>query len=169
MNSEHLTDRMPDVRHARDAWTAGDHQHLAACVECAAEWRVVSIVRNADALTAADADVIAESVLDRLRTSNDVIPLRRHSTWRRALVGLAAAASIAVAFLAWPEASTEEQAFVPSREATMLPELDELLDAELEVVLATVQDEAVDPFGTVPTFSELTDDELEQLLEEVEG
>ena len=43
------------------------------------------------------------------------------------------------------------------------------LDAELEVVLAAIAGETADPIGDVPRIGDLTDHELEQLLEEVEG
>ena len=49
------------------------------------------------------------------------------------------------------------------------PKLDRLLDAELEVVLAALEPEPTEVLGTVPRIGDLTDHELEQLLEEVEG
>ena len=92
----------------------------------------------------------------------------RRTTWRLGLLGLASAAVLAIVFLV-PGSRGENAAFVPSREATMFPELDALLDAELEVVLAIVSEEAVAPVSEVPNLGDLTDAELETLLEEVEG
>lgn len=169
MTSEHLTDRMPDVVHGRESWTFAEQSHLLACADCAAEWRVVSAVQLADRLPSVDTAALAVAVLDRLRNEPTVLPFKRRTPWRRGLVSLVAAASIALAFLLWPATPATERAFVPSREPTMLPELDQLLEAELEVVLAAVTAEVADPIGTVPRLGDLTDEELETLLEEVEG
>ena len=169
MTSGHLTDRMPDVRHGRDAWTESDQAHLAACVDCRTEWRVVSMVRTPNAVGSLDPESVAAGVLSRLRHSPAVIPIARRPRWRGALIGLAAAASIAVAFLVWPDRSQDPVAWVPSREATMLPELDALLDAELEVLLAHLAPPQDQPIGVPPRLGDLTDEELEHLLEEVEG
>ena len=164
----HLTDRMPDVLHGRDAWTEADHAHLGSCADCAGEWRVVRAVRI-PSVEPLDTDALAAGVLQRLRESPVVLPLMRRRGVRLGLVGLAAAASIAVALLIRHEPPTSTTAFVPSREATMLPELDALLDAELEQVLATVSEDGDDPLGALPRLGDLTDEELETLLKEVEG
>ena len=51
----------------------------------------------------------------------------------------------------------------------MLPELDGLFESELESVLGIVTTREPDPIGIVPRLDDLTDEELETLLEEVEG
>jgi hypothetical protein len=169
MTSEHLTDRIPDVLHGRDAWTDADRAHLAACDDCAAEWRLVSGVIAAGRQPTVDAAALAEGVLRRLRTEPVVLPIRPRRSWRGALIGLAAAASVALAFLVWQPNGTEQIAVGPTHEPTMLPELDELLEAELQVVLAFLEPASDEPLGTIPRVGDLTDEELELLLAEVEG
>jgi hypothetical protein len=169
MTSEHLTDRIPDVLHGREAWTDADRAHLAACDDCAAEWRLVSGVIAAGRQPTIDAAVLAEGVLRRLRAEPVVLPIRPRRSWRGALIGLAAAASVALAFLVWQPNGTEQVAVVPTREPTMLPELDGLLEADLEIVLAYIAPVSDEPLGSVPRIGDLTDEELELLLAEVEG
>ena len=66
------------------------------------------------------------------------------------------------------EGTTPEQAAVPVRQPTLLPELDDLLEADLEVILAMFPEEPPDA-GTQSRLGDLTDHELEQLLEDMEG
>jgi hypothetical protein len=51
----------------------------------------------------------------------------------------------------------------------MLPELDGLLEAELEQILALVEPISAEPIGVIPRLGDLTEEELELLLLEVEG
>lgn len=164
----HLTDRMPDVLHGRDNWTDADRLHLQSCAECAGEWRVVGSVQ-VHALEAIDTDLLAQSVLHRLGEEPMALPLRSRAAWRLGLVGLAAAASVAlVVMLRSPSWSTEVGSARQS-EPTMLPELDALEDAELELVLAYIAPVSDESLGTIPRVGDLTDEELELLLAEVEG
>jgi hypothetical protein len=51
----------------------------------------------------------------------------------------------------------------------MLPELDELLESELEVILAMFPEDPVAAPRSQTRLGDLTDGELEQLLEEMDG
>jgi hypothetical protein len=166
--THHLTERMPDVVHGRDIWTAADQAHLDRCAECAAEWQIISAVR-VPPLESIDAEAVANGVLRRLQESPAVVPMRRPRTWRTALIGLAAAAALATVVLVRSTDSPKHVAGAPRYDATMLPELDGLHEAELELVLESVSAEELDPLGAVPSLGDLTEEELETLLDEVEG
>lgn len=170
MTNAHLTDRMPEVARGAADWTPADAEHLAACTDCAAEWQVLRSVVAGAPVVVVDAARIATGVLERLRMDPPVVSIASRRPWHRVAIGLAAAASVALAVAVWqPWQDTPEVAVAPTREPTMLPELDALFEAELEVVLATLEPEPIEPIGAVPRIGDLTDDELEQLLEEVEG
>lgn len=169
MIDQHLSERIPDVARGDAQWTADEVAHLAACAECAAEWRVVRAFTASSPL-AVDVDAVAEGVVARLRAEPAVVSIGSRRPWRRAVVGLAAAASLALALAIWqPWQASRDVAVAPTREPTMLPELDALLEAELEVILAAIEPEPVEPLGSVPRIGDLTDEELELLLAEVEG
>ena len=170
MNETHLTDRIPDVAAGRVAWTAGEAAHLAACAACRAELRLMSAVQDRAAhRVEVDADRLARTVLDRLRTEPVVMPPRARSRWLRPAVLLAAAASVALALVLRTPPATDDRAVVPAREPTMLPELDELLESELEVILAMFPDEPPTDPRAQSRLGDLTDAELELLLEELDG
>jgi hypothetical protein len=171
MIEAHISERMPDVARGRAAWTPNEASHLEGCAECTAEWHLVRQVAGREPTVALDVDGLAARVVARLRGTQTVVSPGSHRGWRRWAIGLAAAASIALAvaiWRPWPSGSAPV-AMVPSRERTMLPELDALLEAELEVVLATIEPATAVPLGSVPRIGDLTDEELELLLEEVEG
>lgn len=168
MTDDHLGERMPAVARGEASWTAGEAAHLAGCAECAVEWQVVRRFVGRGVSPRIDADAVAAAVLARLRDDSQVVPLRPRRRWM-GIAGLAAAASVALAVAVWqPWSTASEVAVVPSRERTMLPELDVLIESELEVVLAALEPQAVEPMGTVPRLGDLTDDELELLLQQVE-
>lgn len=171
MTDTHLSDRMPEVARGDSAWAASEAAHLDRCADCAAEWLLVRTTVAAAPAPAVEADRVAARVLDRLRAERQVLPIASHRRWRRWVVGLAAAASVALAVTIWQPwtLGTAPVAIEPARERTLLPELDALLEAELEVVLAALEPEPVEPLGAVPRIGDLTDEELELLLEEVEG
>lgn len=169
MTDHHLTERIPDVARGDAEWTAEEAAHLAGCAECAAEWRVVSAFATSVPL-AIDVDAVAEGVVARLRAAPTVVSIGSRRPWRRLMVGLAAAASVTLALVLWqPWQGSGGVAVAPTREPTMLPELDALFEAELEVILAAIEPEPVEPLGSVPRIGDLTDEELELLLAEVEG
>lgn len=170
MTDRHLTDRIPDVVHGDGEWSEAERIHLADCADCRAEWRLVSSMATAAPIAPAiDPDAIAARVLTRLRDDVPVIPLasRRRRGW---LLGLAAAASLLLALGVWQPWQPAEVAVAPTRAPTMFPELDQLFESELETVLASIEPETtVEPIGSVPRISDLSDTELEVLLQQVEG
>lgn len=166
MTDDHLTDRLPDLLHGTIAWTEGDRRHLERCAECTAEWQLLACVDQRESV-AVHEEQVASAVLARLHQST-VLPLRRGPRVRW-IVGLAAAAVAVVFFNVLPRGVPGDAAVVPVRAPTLLPELDELLEADLEVLLAMFPATGDAPMGVVPRLGDLTDDELQTLLAEVEG
>jgi hypothetical protein len=164
----HLSDRMPDVRHGLDAWTQADRLHLSTCADCAEEWRVVAAVPIPD-LPVIGVEGMTATVLERLRREPKALPLKPRTSWRPGVIGLAAAAVLAIVFLLPRSINRTPVASASGEVPTMLPELDGLFESELESVLGIVTTQEPDPIGIVPRLDDLTDEELETLLEEVEG
>lgn len=175
MTTSHLIDRMPEVARLESEWTPVEVAHLEGCEECRSEWRVVTLSLEGRApLPELDADRIAAAVLGRLTYGpGRSVPSGNGSRrWLRPLIGLAAAAAVVLtATLVRSRVDEPVVATTPVREATMLPELDELLQGEMEVLLASMETDraAQEPIGSLPRLGDLTDTELEQLLREVEG
>ena len=169
--TDHLTDRIPDVARGRDAWSVVDEAHLASCGDCRREWRVVAAVEPVEAQL--DLERITAGVLAGLERPR-VLAMPRRRLWP---LGLAAAAAVALAVTTFGRGSpaADERAVAIGSDAapTLFPELDRLVESELEVVLAAVTpaEPAVEssPLGDLPRLGDLTDDELEQLLDAVEG
>jgi hypothetical protein len=111
-----------------------------------------------------DSDRIVARVLSRLREQPVVFPLRR-LPWRGFAVGLAAAASIALAI--WvPGRNVESVAVVtlPSRIGPSLPALSAVTEDQLERVTLGNESVGVEGVpGAVPHLGELTESDLEQL------
>lgn len=176
MMTSHLIDRMPEVARSESEWTSCEASHLEGCEECKAEWQVVMLaLRSRSALPDVDADRITRTVLGRLQ-ADQVAPVApteaRTRHWWRPVLGLAAAAAVVLTVTLLRSGIDEPAiATTPVREATMLPELDELLQGEMEVLLASMEtDQPIEgPIGTLPRLGDLTDTEMEQLLKEVEG
>lgn len=176
MTTPHLIDQMPEVARSEREWTSAEVEHFDACEQCRAEWQVVELaLANRSPLPEVDADGIAQAVLRRLSLpSGATVPIEtgRHRWWRP-ILGLAAAAAVVVVAMTQFRSRTDESAVAasPVREATMLPELDGLLQGEMEVLLASMETDraAEEPIGPLPRLGDLTDTELELLLKEVEG
>jgi hypothetical protein len=152
---------MVDVAHGRSSWTGPEAAHLAACLDCAAEWRLTARAADAGIGVQVDPDRLAEAVLARLAAP----PPRRPSFgW---VVGLAAAAIVILALQARPG---QPSVPAPAPAATVLSELDDLTHDELLTVL-----DALDPLpddATVPVatpLGDLTPGELERVLRSLEG
>lgn len=162
-----LSERMPEVARGEAHWDAAALAHLAACRECAAEWRVVSAaVALGRAAPLIDPEEVGRVVLRRLAASGG--RRRRARRWLGALVGLAAAAAI-VLVLRSPAAPVEGRPDVPPT-PVFLPELDSLSALQLESVLGSIDR----PLGTVrtldaPGLSGLSDDQLADVLQSMEG
>ena len=97
MTCQELSDRMPAVARGASAWSGEEAAHLRACADCRAEWAVVRAGEAAPSPIGLDPDALAVRVLHRLRTE----PAARNTTRSRWLVGLAAAAVIAVMVVPW--------------------------------------------------------------------
>jgi hypothetical protein len=180
--NEHLTDRMPEVANRRARWSSAEERHLAACADCRREWQVVTAIATAE--PAVDVDRVVTGVLAGLRETPRVLPLRDaprvlplrdaprvlplRRRWRPMALAAAAAAVLAVGL--WGTRSDDAAVPAVAEAATWFPELDALLESELEVVLASLEPTPeYMPIGDVPRLGDLTDDELEQLLDDVEG
>lgn len=165
-----LRDRMPDVAWGRDAFGDDDRAHLAACAECRAEWALVSDgLRLAEGITV-DADRLAERLAGRLRDEAREAPVRR-LPWRGVGLGVAAAASIALVLWA-PRRERSPIVQQPvAAAARLLPELERLDEKELRQVLVTVEggDAADASPASLPRLGDLTETELEQMLQELGG
>lgn len=159
-----MSDRMPEVAAGGRPWSEAESAHLADCLDCQQEWR---LVQAAAALgdTAARAvvpDQVGRAVLGRLKA-------RRQ--WQRTgwVAGLAAAA--AVLFLVWPGGHNPPQPVV-APEAFVIPvaELDSLDTAQLETVLENLDAPLGNGhLGGGPPLGELNDVQLERVLHSLEG
>ncbi len=165
---ERLSERIPDVKQGRSRLTAEETAHLAACAECAAEWRLLGAVHaiGAAAPVPGDATRLTAGVLRRLAEDRRI----RLRSWRGRLVGAGVAAAIATAL--W----TAVQGGAPAPESPLppveiaLPELEPLETAELDSLLETMDSTpaAWSALGE-PTLGDLDADELEQVLGTWEG
>ncbi|MBK7596401.1 MAG: hypothetical protein IPJ11_14455 [Gemmatimonadetes bacterium] len=174
MICEALSDRMPAVARGEASWDSEEAAHLGLCQDCQLEWRLVApIARAARPAPTMDVERIAAAVHAAVQPMPAVVSIASRRRWSRALVGLAAAAGIALTVYlpTRPEPATDV-AVVPTRAVTTIPELDALLEDELKLVLAAVQEEAPAPVltpGPLPRLDDLTETELQQLLNTVEG
>lgn len=177
MICEALSDRMPSIAKGLTEWDAEEAAHLATCGDCQAEWALIAPLARAAAAHVApaiDLDKVATQVTARLEGRGRVLDFPARSRWMRPLAGLAAAAAVILSFtFLRPDLPTRDQALgVPTRAPTAIPELDALLEAELEVVLASLTpdeaEEGVLSGGGIPRLGDLTDAELELLLEPTE-
>lgn len=174
MICEALSDRMPAVARGHASWDVEEASHLEHCADCQAEWALVApIARRAAPAPVMDLDRIAASIVRETRPEAQVIAITssRRRRWTQGLIGLAAAAAVTLAVYT-PKATPEpeEVALVPTRVKTAIPELDVLLEDELKVVLAAIEDPSTELTpGVLPRLGDLTEAELQQLLKSVEG
>lgn len=163
-----LSDRMPAVAHGRDQWSTADAAHLRGCGECAAEWRVVQAGAQLHAGLTVDATRAADAVAARLRAAPVERGIIGRIPWRGAMVGLVAAAASVAILLSTPSSAGRPPAgTIDSATAVaILPELQGLDDAQLEVMLHSLGPSAGDAApGLVPHLEDLTDGELELLIQ----
>ena len=164
---EQLSDRMPAVA-AGEQWTAAEAAHLAGCADCAAEWAVVAATHQLGAdLPGLNAHHVTEWVLGRLRAERAEVRARRRGL---ALVGLAAAAALAVAVWTGRPAGPAGGGRTGAAAAAdlSLVELDSLRAPELEALLHSMdRTDDGDPLHAVPSV--LDDGELDRVLEALEG
>lgn len=164
-----LRDRMPDVAWGRDAFGDDDRAHLAACAECRAEWAIVEDGQRLGDEGTLDVERIAQRVTARLASDAREAPVRR-LPWRGLGLGAAAAASIALAI--WmPRRERPRTAVEQTTAAVLLPELERLDESQLRQLLRTVEGgEGADMSpAALPRLGDLTETELEQVLQELGG
>lgn len=175
MICEALSDRMPAVARGHVSWDAEESGHLEQCAECQAEWALVApIARRATAAPVMDLDRMVAAVVRESRRDADVIAITsstRRRRWTQGLIGLAAAAAVTLAVSTpKPAPAPDAVAVVPTRVKAAIPELDALLEDELKVVLAAIEDPSTELTpGVLPRLGDLTEAELQQLLLSVEG
>jgi hypothetical protein len=164
MTCEELSDRMPAVAGGAATWSQEEVEHLRTCADCRAEWAVVSAGRVVGAQASIDADSLAERVLQRLRTE----PVVRRFPRQRWLVGLAAAAIIAIVLL--PAKLPRSPAAPPSGGpaapplAVDVPGLDGLATGELADVLESLETSWTETSTSdAPSLEDLDPRELERM------
>jgi len=136
---EAVSDRMPSVAAGRSEWSAGELAHLAACRECAAEWKLVSAASMLGRGIVVDQAGLTTAVLERVRAARQGDRQRRWVARSAQVAGLAIAA---VALLTIVPRRRHAVPVQPSPEVAMqapaglpLAELDGAAPSELEVVL----------------------------------
>ncbi len=160
---ERLSAVMPDLLAGRAAWSAAQEAHLVACAECAAEWRLVRLGATLYASLVPDTERLLGVVLSGIRPGAQIVPLRR-LPWRNFVLGLAAAASVALAVWVPNRAHETLVVALPSRIGPLLPKLSSLTDAQLDrISLASEGGYGVGEAGAVPHLSDLSESDLTQL------
>ena len=156
MTCQELSDRMPAVAAGAATWSQEEAEHLRTCADCRAEWAVVSAGRAVGAQASIDADALAERVLHRLRTE----PVVGRFPRRRWLIGLAAAAVIAIILL--PAKLPRGQPAPPL--AVDVPGLDGLAYGELADVLESLETSWTETSTSdAPSLEDLDPRELERM------
>ena len=168
-----LSDRIPAVALGRAEWTREEVGHLKACRECQQEWALVRAATHlGEGIAAPNPEVMAVSVLRRLRRDRETGRQRRRA-W--GLTGFAAAAALAaVVWTGGIDIRTEQlpqtRPVVAGRLAIPLPELESLQPAELDSVLQTVDEpNGGGSHSDEPDLRDLNSDELERVLDSWEG
>lgn len=164
---EMIQERMPDIMHRRAAWGAAELAHLGDCADCAAEWRLIEAGAALHQNLVVDAEAILSQLRDRITATPATAVLafpRRRAGWGL----LAAAASIALVFGLRHDRPLPR--VTPAAATALLPELDQLSEAQLEAVLNEVEvsDDAATPMR-LPRLGDLNETQLEQMLRELEG
>ncbi len=158
-----LSGRMPDVIAGRSEWSAEEARHLTECDVCAAEWRLVRIGSVLYAGREVATERMVQDVLVRLRAGEPVALVPRLS-WRKFAMGLAAAASVALAVWVPNRAHQSAVMALPARLGPVLPNLSNVTDEQLyRISLANAGHLADGVPGTVPHLGGLTAADLEQL------
>ena len=167
----HLSDRMPEVAGQASRWTADEAEHLLACQDCGAEWRLVgaAVTMGHGAAVRVNVDQVAERVLARLRQSPVVAASGRPWVRRAMLPAAAAAVLVSAVWFGWPASAVQEE---PTALVAVLPELDDLDETELASLVGVFTGTEADPLRTLDaaeSLGDLSDSELESLLRLMEG
>jgi hypothetical protein len=164
---ERLQDRMPEVARGSATWDAADLAHLASCAECGAAWLLISAATGVGANVEHDFDATAAAqvVTARLRQAR---PIHRRA-WVRTLVGVAAAASIAL-ILDRPAAPVPVPVAPIPADARLLPELDSLNVDELTLIADGLETPLAEtPLGSPTSLDDLDTTQLTRVLRALEG
>ncbi len=172
---EQVSERAPLVAAGKSQWTAEEAAHLAACESCRLEWELVTAAGRIglDIPAAINAHHVTERVVGRLRAERRQAHQRRRD-W--ALVGLAAAAALTL--VVWTGRLGPRRGVEPTGSVEVgaieipLPELDSLRAPELDEVLRTLDapvEATVDTNSAVPGFGDLDSQDLEHVLNSLEG
>ena len=166
-----LSERMPEVALARSIWAPEEADHLRGCPACQAEWALVQLSNTLGREVEAELDVAAagRAVLLRLAQGAEEARLRKRA-WSFAIVSGAAAAAV----MLWAGQAAPDP--VPASRhpavATLefpLPELDNLMPAELNAVLQAMDELNVgDPISDTAS-GDLDDADLENGFDTWEG
>jgi hypothetical protein len=161
-----IQDRMPELARGTVAWSEAETAHLARCIDCALEWRVVRAGAALHAGMTIDAERMARTVAERLRTERPERSVIRRIPWRGTVIGLFAAAASVVLILSAPQLQRPQSGSASDTAAlAILPELQRLDEGQLERLLQSLGPSAGDATpGVLPHLEDLTDSELEQLL-----
>jgi hypothetical protein len=164
---ELLQDRMPEVARGSTTWDAADLAHLASCRECAAEWELVRVAAGVGVRVEREFDsaTTAGVVIARLRQER---PIHRRP-WVRTLVGLTAAAAIALV-LYRPTAPVLVPVVPIPADARLLPELDSLNVDELTLIADGLETPLAEtPLGAPSALDDLDSTQLTRVLRALEG
>lgn len=160
MTCQELSDKMPAVARGPASWSDAEAEHIRTCADCRVEWAVVSAGAAVGRDASLDADALAARVLERLRTE----PVVRRSARPLWLVGLAAAAVIAVILVPGnqPAPLPVESATAPL--AVHVSGLTALSSAGLTDVLESFDTMWTETSTTdAPSLDDLDSQELEQV------
>jgi hypothetical protein len=164
-----LSDRMPAVALGRSTWSEEESSHLADCGSCQHEWDVVRVSSRLGQGIGADLDpaAVIGVVLQRLAHHRETVQARR--SWGFAVLSGAAAAAV----ILWAGRSNPVRVLSspPATVASLqiqLPELDNLLPAELNTVLQTMDEPYVGGSDDA-VAGDSDDEELESGFDTWEG
>ena len=168
---DRLSDRMPAVGLGVSSWTAEEAIHLGQCPSCQKEWELIRVAGRLgrDVGAGLDSTNVTRAVLQRLADSEEETTRRRRS-WGFAALASAAAAAVIV----WAGRPTSVQAPPAKAPAVAslqipLPELENLLPAELNAVLQTLEEPYVGDSANDPAVGDPDDAELENGFDTWEG
>jgi len=169
MSTPHIDpDRLADTALGNAMLSDAESAHLAGCAECRLEHELVSAAGRLGGVETASLSGARVAEVVRHRLANEP-PARRapvRATW---LVGLAAAAALALAVWYGATRAPSGPTGVVPVEVSVLHELDDLAEPELEAVLESIPLAAGAVFHPEPaTLEELNVNDLERLLRSME-
>lgn len=159
-----LSERIPLVAHGRALWSQTEREHLAACPDCAEEWRLVSA---AVALGAGVAERLEPgAVAARVHAGLTAVETRPRRRFRPAGWVAAAALAAAVALTVWLGPGRTPRV---ESDVTLLPEIEPLDATGLQAMLEMLPAGSAWSTLETPGFADLTEEELESILRTLEG